>query len=260
MRFVGVDLAWGQTARTGLCLIEGGRVTASDSVRTDAEILDWLSRLVEAPCVVSFDAPMVVRNPTGCRPCEKTLSRCFGTYQAGAHSSNRAMPSFRGGSRAEKLAGKLRLNMDPGFSPGDRVRRAIEVYPHPALVALFGMPITLKYKAKKGRSLESRHEAFRQLIGHLEGLRRADPPVEMACAPRWAHLCEVSTTSGSGAALDKAEDELDAFVCAYIGLHRWTHGDLHSRVVGDVETGYIVTPVSPAQAACLDLLAPVPVR
>jgi predicted RNase H-like nuclease len=48
------------------------------------------------------------------------------------------------------------------------------------------------------------------------------------------------------------EDELDAFVCAYVAAYYWTHGTRRCRVVGDLESGYIVTPVSERQARCLD--------
>jgi predicted RNase H-like nuclease len=48
------------------------------------------------------------------------------------------------------------------------------------------------------------------------------------------------------------EDELDAYVCAYLALHYWTHGLDRNRVVGDLDTGYIVTPAMARQRACLD--------
>jgi predicted RNase H-like nuclease len=63
---------------------------------------------------------------------------------------------------------------------------------------------------------------------------------------------EEITTATTGAALDRAEDELDAYICAYISLYYWTHGLTRCRVVGDTMSGYIVTPVSQEQAACLD--------
>jgi predicted RNase H-like nuclease len=60
------------------------------------------------------------------------------------------LPSFRAGVRGGRIARELGLSIDPSFEPGSGVRRAIEVYPHPAIVALFELPLTLKYKAKVG--------------------------------------------------------------------------------------------------------------
>lgn len=68
----------------------------------------------------------------------------------------------------------------------------------------------------------------------------------------------VATSNGQ---LDLIEDELDAFMCAYIGFYYWTHGASRCRVVGDVDSGYIVTPVTPDIGAALDaVVLETPVR
>ena len=78
-------------------------------------------------------------------------------------------------SAGEQLARALELDVDPEFERGTPVRRAIEVYPHPAIEALFDLPVTLKYKGKPGRTLELRSLALSELGEHLERLRDADP-------------------------------------------------------------------------------------
>ena len=60
-----------------------------------------------------------------------------------------------------------------------RARRAIEVYPHPATVALFGLGRTLKYKHKTGRDLDLLRAELLALMGFLEGLADADPALEL---------------------------------------------------------------------------------
>lgn len=251
MRFAGVDLAWGLNGGTGVCLVEDGRVRDSARLRTDEEILDWLAPVTAGPAVVAIDAPLVVRNATGRRRCETLVSRCFGAQHAGAHSSNLGLPAFRGGVRAERLAEALGLDVDPAVEPGTPVRRALEVYPHPALVALFELPFTLRYKAKRGRTLESRRLAMLELVRLLGTLRDGDPPLEVD-AEAWAARVGAAPTQ---AALDRLEDELDAYVCACVGLYYWSHGLARCRVLGDVADGYIVTPVTAAHAAKLDALA-----
>ena len=42
---------------------------------------------------------------------------------------------------------------------------------------------------------------------------------------------------------------MDAYVCAYIALHHWTSAHPDSRVIGDLERGYIVTPLTTADGA-----------
>ena len=252
MRFVGVDLAWTQNGGTGLCTIENGCVKRSTRLGSDNELISWLRPVVRDPVVVAIDAPLIVRNLTGRRPVERMISRCFGAYHAGAHSANLGLPAFSGGVRGGRLAAALDLDVDPAFAPREPVRRAIEVYPHPAIVALFGLPSTLKYKAKPGRTLGSRSAAMETLLDHLESLVAADPPVDVRTSPRWPELRAVSAAPRTGAELARAEDEIDAYVCAYTALYYWTHGAARCRVVGDVHDGYIVTPVTPEVAACLD--------
>jgi predicted RNase H-like nuclease len=254
MKFVGVDLAWGSTARTGLCVAEAGRVLDSGLATTDEQILHWLRPHVTSDCLLAIDAPLVVRNQTGRRGCERLISRCFGKYHASAHSSNLGLPAFAKGVRGEVLASKLGVEIDPFFEPRRGILRAIEVYPHPALVALFGLPLTLKYKAKLGRTLDDRRGAFRDLLRHLESLAEGDPPLDVASSPRWRELLAGIAEADSGAEFDRFEDELDAYICVYVASYYWSHGVARCRVVGDLESGYIVTPVTAAQADCLDAL------
>ena len=107
-----------------------------------------MAEYLAGDCLVAIDAPLVVANPTGNRPAERALNRDFARFDAGAHPSNTGKPEFAGrpgvpGSRAAP---------GPGHRPGvaGAPRRAIEVYPHPATVALFRLGRTLKYKQKPG--------------------------------------------------------------------------------------------------------------
>jgi predicted RNase H-like nuclease len=142
MRYVGVDLAWGEKQPTGLAVLdEAGRLSHVSAVLTDDEIAAALAPYVEGPCLVAIDAPLIVRNATGSRPAEQELSKDFRAFEAGAHPSNTGRVEFTNGkTRGARLAVRLRLDMDPHSG---RDRRAIEVYPHPATVVLFGLGRTL---------------------------------------------------------------------------------------------------------------------
>jgi predicted RNase H-like nuclease len=254
MSFVGVDLAWGPNGGTGICVASAERVIDSSLVRSDDEIISWLEPHVAGPCIVAVDAPLIVRNANGRRDCERLISHCFWRYHAGAHSSNLSLAAFRNGVRAERIAQALDLDVDPYFAPRTAVRRAIEVYPHPAIVTLFGLERILKYKAKRRRGLEARRDEFLALLSRLEGLRVADHAFDITASPRWVLLHAGIATASSGAELDRLEDELDAYICAYVAVYYWTHGSARCRVVGDVRSGYIVTPVTEEIARCLDTL------
>jgi hypothetical protein len=128
----------------------------------------------------------------------------------------------------------------------------IEVYPHPAMVSLFGLSFTLKYKAKRGRTVHDRRQAFAALTSHLEKLTMSNPPLSVATTARWEELRDALVVAHSNGQLDLVEDELDAYMCAYIGFYYWTHGASRCRVVGDVDSGYIITPVTPTIGLALD--------
>ncbi|HWH27860.1 MAG TPA: DUF429 domain-containing protein [Mycobacteriales bacterium] len=243
MTFAGIDLAWGENAWTGLALVDAaGRLVAMTRVRTDAEIAERLAAF-PGGLIVAVDAPLIVRNATGRRPCEQLVSTLFGRFHAGAHSSNLSIPSFKDGPRGGRLASVLGLDVDPYFAPRAPVRRAIEVYPHPATVTLFGLDRVVPYKQKPGRDPESRRAAFLELMTLVDRLSTADPPFDTGDCAEWQEARRAVARASSHAEINPWEDAVDAVICAYIGLHRWWHGEAESAVLGDVESGYIVVPL-----------------
>jgi len=246
MYFVGVDLAWGDRNPTGIAVVDAdGRLVHLAAVRDDADVLASLSGYVEGNCVVGFDAPLVVTNPTGQRPAEAALNRDFRRFEAGAHPSNTGKPEFAGGPRAARLAGALGLDLDPWSSAA---RRAIEVYPHAATVALFRLQRTLKYKAKPGRSLEQLRSQLLVLMDGVETLGHAGVPMSVNHHDGWAELRRQVLGAQRKSDLRRAEDPVDAVVCAYVALYAVRRPD-DVTIYGEVATGCIVTPSLPPDLA-----------
>lgn len=249
MRVIGVDLAWAARNRSGLCAAEDGRVLASACLRADDEIEAWIRRWGPGELVVAFDAPLVVRNRRGRRACESVIASAFAAEHAGPFPANLTL--LRGVVRARRLARRLGLGVAPDALRRRPLRAAIEVYPHPALVVLLGRAERLPYKAKPGRSLAVRHAAMGELLGGLAELKRADPPLDVTTSPEWRRLAQACEARPSGAALKALEDELDGYVCAYIGRYHLAWAGSRSLTVGDGGCGYIVTPVTPRHAALI---------
>jgi predicted RNase H-like nuclease len=245
MYFAGVDLAWAGRNPTGVAVLDSqGGLVHIGTVRDDAEVLAALRPYVQGDCLVGFDAPLVVTNPTGQRPAEAALNRDFRRFEAGAHPANTGKPEFADGPRGARLARALGLDMDPRSSVA---RRAIEVYPHPATVALFRLPRTLKYKAKPGRSVHQLKSELVLLMDGIEGLADATVPLNVAAGeagPDWVELRRRVLTAQRKSELRRAEDPIDAVVCAYVALYaqRCPAG---VTIYGDFATGYIVTPSLP---------------
>ena len=241
MHYVGVDLAWGDRKPTGLAVLDDvGRLLHVSTVRTDEEIVDAMTPYVERDCLVAIDAPLIVKNATGNRPAEAALNRDFARFDAGAHPSNTGKPEFRDGTRGGRLCARFGLDLNPRSG---RPRRAIEVYPHPATISLFRLGRTLKYKQKPGRTVDELRSELMMLMGLVEGLSAADPPLDVSGSD-WAGLVTAVEAATRKSHLRVVEDQVDAVVCAYVALFADRRPG-HTTTYGDLEHGYIVTPALP---------------
>ncbi|MCB2176057.1 MAG: DUF429 domain-containing protein [Actinomycetales bacterium] len=236
---IGIDLAWGARGRTGLAVLDAaGRLVASTSVITDSDVDAFLAPHLGPDVVAAIDAPLVVPNAAGSRPCERQLGDVYRAYDAGAHPANRSR-AYLDPPRGAVLAERRGWALDPQVAAGCGSPVAVEVYPHPATVALFGLGRVLPYKAKPGRDLDSLRTAFDALLGHLE--RVAGPTLRLDTSQRWAQIRLAVATARRKSELRVVEDEVDAIVCAFLAW-LWVTDRERMRVFGDVETGYIVVP------------------
>ncbi|HEY3339059.1 MAG TPA: DUF429 domain-containing protein [Propionicimonas sp.] len=242
MNFVGIDLAWGERAPSGVAVLDdNGTLVHLSRATTDEQIVEALGDRVAEDCLVGIDAPLVVNNPTGNRPCEAALNHDFARFDAGTHPTNTGKTEFSAGPRGARLATRLRLEIDP-VTPS--ARRAIEVYPHAALVALFGLGRTLKYKQRTNRPFPLLHAEMLRLIALIEGLEHARLPLHVAGSAEWRAVVSGAAAATRKGELRRAEDQLDAVVCAYVAMLAAKRPE-GITAYGDPETGRILTPTLP---------------
>jgi len=249
---IGIDLAWSPRNGTGLAVAErkGSRWVVRKAVSalgTNREILDvllWYAS--DKPAIIAIDAPLVVPYRTRGREGDRLVTKLFGRYDAGVYPATQFYLGRYGGKRIWDLVGDLEkagFRHDCFVEPGKPTRLFFETYPHAATVALFGLRKTLKYKTRQGRTYATRRRAFRELESRLKSLSRFRPAmagIEEFFAPDLKTL--------RGGKLKEYEDRLDAILCAYIAAYYWTWGTRRNAVVGTLEGGYIVTPMTPAIA------------
>jgi predicted RNase H-like nuclease len=118
-----------------------------------------------------------------------------------------------------------------------RGRWLLEVYPHPAMVRLFGLTRIIQYK--KG-SVTKRRTALQELQRLVGTLRRAQPRLEDT--KELHDFLTRDLESLRGQSLKQYEDSLDALFCAYLAYHCWCWGSERNEMIGDLDTGYIVVP------------------
>jgi predicted RNase H-like nuclease/ppGpp synthetase/RelA/SpoT-type nucleotidyltranferase len=242
VHFVGIDLAWGERKPTGVAVVDdGGKLLYVGVAQDDTSIRAAVAPYVQDDCLVAFDAPLVVNNPTGQRPSETALNRDFAKFEAGAHPTNTGKPEFAGTPRAARLAAALDLDINPDSAS---TRRAIEVYPHPATVALFRLGRTLKYKAKPGRSFAQLRSELLRLMDLVETLAQATPSLKVTDHDGWVELRQSVETAERKSELRRAEDPVDAVICAYVALFATRRPDAVTTY-GDAATGVTVTPTLP---------------
>ena len=252
MLFLGLDLAWGRKNTSGGCVVscaaeagsQAGVLEYTETLGDDDEIVAWIRRWNEQAgaegLLLGVDAPLLVPNLVGKRPCETELGKRFARFQAGAHPANRTI--FGDDVRGERLVSRLSalgIAHDPYLNAPHqtRVRQMMEVFPHPAHVVLFDLARTLKYKPKPKRTYEIRWAAMNEYSRLLRGLSDFDPPLDLP-----AHWPPADMSGTVGSKLKRLEDGMDALSCAYIVLWYWHHGPAGAEVLGNMTDGYVVIP------------------
>ena len=231
--FIGVDLAWGEKKHDGVCFLEWdgkrGRVVGFGYPQGDRELLAAVRERAgsQRSVFVTVDAPIVCPNRTGTRPVDRLTHRMFHREHAACHPANLTKCP-----RPPRIADLLRKEgFRIGWEPAVGKKTLAEVYPHPAMVRMFGIPRIVKYK--KGSVGERRKEFRRLQLLITKCLKKKFPQLgidgdtKSLLAQRWSK---------------PVEDRTDALFCALIGLWHWMHQGKKSEVIGDIKTGFILLP------------------
>lgn len=173
--------------------------------------------------LVAVDMPLGHSPIVGRRASDNLVSRVYGGRKAGVHSPSAERPgALSDGLRAGFAALGYGLCTTELRTPG-----VIEVYPHPALIELTGLPLRLPYKAGK-------------TLTYWPGLDRATRVSRLL--DTWGMIVGYleAALPGAGAALvvptrpTKAfEDRLDAVVCALVAARAL---DGRVRALGDTDS------------------------
>jgi predicted RNase H-like nuclease len=242
MKFLGIDLGW-KSQPSGLCYLQwtDNQLQILDINRKDAiaDILTWIDTCVqpEEDALIAVDAPTLIPNASGSRLPDKLSHKYFAKYHAGCYPANLNLPfAERTVKFGQELLSRGFLHA-PTITPQKPGRYQIEVFPHPAIVNLFGLEKILKYK--KGRLAERRQELIKLYNYIREILPTLEPSLAVLGVLGDSLLSPIPTT---GAALKETEDKLDSLICAYIAAYWWYWGTKRNLVLGDSSTGYIVVP------------------
>jgi predicted RNase H-like nuclease len=256
MKFIGVDFGWVSGA-SGLCCLEWqdceglslpskGRACMPHQLKIRdittksevTEIFNWIDQWVSSKesALIAVDAPTIIPNQTGARLPDKLTHKYFGKYHAGCYPANLNLPfATRTVGFGNQLQTKGFVHA-PSITPQQLGRYQIEVFPHPAIVHLFGLDKILKYK--KGKLSEKQQE----LVKLRNYIATVLPQLEPKLNPENILLLPSISSKITGKELKTIEDQLDSVICAYVAAYWWYWGKEKNLVLGDETTGYIVIP------------------
>jgi predicted RNase H-like nuclease len=243
--FIGIDLAWKTDGNhSGIAVLEGDidqvALTAlANNITSMQSVVQFIADHSKRDAVIAVDAPLVVINQERQRPCERLIGKTFSTSNASCHSTNMNRRYWDTGSNliAALAEHEFVHDFDIAAAKQREGRWLFEVYPHPAMIRLFGLKTIILYK---NCTVVKKREGLQTLCGHLKSL--ASGSIGLVTTPILDKLLTEDLQKLRGEALKRYEDTLDAVFCAYLAWHCWRWGVERNEMFGTLAQGYIVVP------------------
>ncbi|MFD3496671.1 DUF429 domain-containing protein [Streptomyces sp. NPDC058676] len=264
-RFIGIDLAWAQGGartkpnETGVAAIDGrGVVIECGWTFGLEETMAWLAKTAVGGSTLAFvDAPLVVDNPAGQRPCEREVGQRYGRWKVSANSTNQSSPR-RAGVLLRALLQEFGWAYDDGRGgPPTGGLVVSECYPYTTLVGACELGYDQErptYKRRPARVPTAQWRAVRaeecdKLIARMAGLATADPPLLLASHVVSRRLLDEPSPQ-LAADYKHREDLIDALLCAWTAALWSRHGLARCQVLGadsPLPRGCAPTIIAPAR-------------
>ncbi len=237
-RFLGLDMAWAPRNSSGgavMELTEDGdiKLTSTTSMRAHEDILGWVARnRGRSGCVLATNAPMIVENSGGRRPCDLLLEKHFEAvdpYQV--NTVNASQPRMMG-----RALHRMGFDLHPG-AEGDRL---VETYNQPTQILLFEVDRPIRLKIGPVGARKEAVDRFRELL--YEKLADASP--RLLDSPALDALIDADLPSSNGSRIGELEERLEAVLCAYTAAYLYLRGPAACAMLGDLNEGYVLIPMT----------------
>lgn len=242
---VGFDSAWTDkaTAPGAVCGIreasDGSLDLVAPRLATFAQAFDFITAEMEHAerVIVALDQPTIVPNTTGSRPVDKVAGSLVSWTGGGVQPANRSkVGMFDDTAPIWSFLSQLGAEEDPEAARrADRGLYLIEVFPALALPSLI--------EAHCGRLLGARYNPERRKTFRLDHWASVTNAIaefglahQISGMPGWAN-----SHRGIVAPRKRDQDLLDAVLCAMVG-YLWMHDRGGMLMLGDLATGYMITP------------------
>ncbi len=170
--------------------------------------------------LVTVDMPVAIGAITGRRAADNAVSHTFGARGCSTHSPTATRPGDVGRELTQRF-GRLGFRVATTTATCGETPALVEVYPHPALLALLHEDYRVEYKVSRAtrywRDEEKSLAEQRRLI--VEQWRRIyDELAKTIAAIDLPLPSRQSLETGTKAELKRFEDALDALICAWVGV------------------------------------------
>jgi predicted RNase H-like nuclease len=266
MRFLGIDLAWGEGSKakpandSGVVALDpSGEVVDAGWTSGLTPTQAWIEKFAQADTLLFIDAPLIVDNPAGQRLCETQVGRCYGRWNVSANTTNLRSSRLAGVHLRQRLEASGWRYDDGRSGPPTAARVMSECYPYTTLVGAGELGYLLerpRYKRKPKRVPLAEFRPLRaaacdELIVRFAALRSADPPLDLASHQETRALIEQSSPQAE-VAYKRREDLIDAVICAWTAAAWFRFGFERCQVLGLVAghadpQATIIAPCRPEQ-------------
>ncbi|MGP3999761.1 DUF429 domain-containing protein [Streptomyces sp. 8N706] len=264
-RFIGIDLAWAESGartrpnETGVAAVDRRGVVIDCGWTCGlGETMSWLAEVaVDGSTLAFIDAPLVVDNAAGQRPCEREVGRRYGRWKVSANSTNQNSPRRAGVLLRERLRESGWAYDDGRGGPPTGGLVMSECYPYTTLVGAVELGYDQerpRYKRRPARVPTAQWRAVRAeecdtLIARMAGLATVDPPLVLSSHPVSRRLIDEPTPQRA-ADYKHREDLIDALLCAWTAALWSRYGFARCQVLGadsPAPAGRAPTIIAPAR-------------
>ena len=246
-RYLGLDLAWAPRNSSGGAVMEQGddgtlHLVSTASLRSHEDILTWIARnRGRAGCVMAVNAPLIVDNTSGRRPCDVMLEEHFSQHFVDDYSVNTVNASH------PRTIGRALQRMGFDINPVAEGDRVVETYNQATQIMLWEVERPVRLKAGPVGARKDAVSRYRESLA--EKLFTAFPELDDSDA--LDHLLSVDLGGCNGSRVGELEEQLEATLCAYTAAYLDLRGPEACAFLGDLDRGYVLLPTSakrPAEA------------
>lgn len=238
IRYLGLDLGWTPRDPSGGAVLETTEsgnliLVTAESLRTHEDTLRWVSKnRGRGHCTLTVNAPVIIENLSGSRPCDKLLLEHFGRFKIDEYANNNISASH---PRTMAKAW-MRMGFDP--DPSSESDRIIETHFQAAQIMLFGLDRPVRIKSGPIGSRKESVDRLRELIQE----RMMDGTPELEPSDALDSILDAHLPDLNGTRIGELEERIEALITAYVGAVLGQIGGDACAFLGDLDKGYILLP------------------